>query len=273
MSTQRPTSLYEKYAASGAESYERYFVPAIGEPAARLLIAAARPASGERVLDVACGTGIASRLAVESVGPDGAVVGLDLDPGMLEVARRVSPDSIDWHEASAEEIPFAPESFDLVLCSISLQFFPRKEQAVREMHRVLVPGGRVVWCTPGPTPPFFQAIGHALANHVGPGASMFVDAVFSLYDSTEAHALMQDAGFDRVDVQTTTVPLRVDPPADFLWQYAQSTPLAGAVAVLGESERAALEAEVVERCRPFVENGRSILEPGFLITTAYRQEQ
>lgn len=273
MSTQHGTSLYEKYAASGAENYERYFVPAIGEPVARRLIAAARPASGERVLDVACGTGIASRLAVDSVGSDGTVVGLDANPGMLEVARAVAPDSIDWHEASAEKIPLAAESFDLVLCSMGLQFFSHKEQAVREMHRVLVPGGRAVWCTPGPTPPIFQAIDQALVNHVGPGASTFVHAVFSLHEPTEARTLMQGAGFDRVDVQTTTVPLRVDPPADFFWQYVQSTPLAAAVADLGETERAALETEVVERCEPFVENGRSILEPGLLITTAHRQEQ
>ena len=273
MSPPHATSQYEKYAISGAENYERHFVPAIGGPVARRLVEAARPASGERVLDVACGTGIASRLAVESVGSDGTVVGLDANPGMLEVARAVGPDSIDWLQASAEEVPLPDASFDLVLCSMGLQFFSRKEQAAREMHRLLVPGGRAVWCTPGPTPPMFQAIDKALVNHIGPGASMFVHAVFSVHEPTEAHTLRQGAGFDRVDVETTTVPLRVDPPADFFWQYVQSTPLAAATADLDESERAALETEVVERCGPFVENGHSVLEPDLLIVTAHREER
>jgi ubiquinone/menaquinone biosynthesis C-methylase UbiE len=273
MSTHRSISLYQKYAVSSAESYERHFVPAIGEPVARRLVDAACPGPGERVLDIACGTGSVTRLAVEAVGSDGTVAGLDANPRMLEVARAVAPDGVDWYEASAEDVPLSAASFDLVLCSMGLQFFSDKAQAVREMHRVLAPGGRAVWCTPGPTPPIFQAIDQALVNHIGPGASMFVHAVFSLHDPAEARTLMQDAGFDRVDVEVSTVPLRVDPPADFLWQYVQSTPLAAAVADLSERERAALETEVIERCEPFVENGRSILEPGLLITTARREER
>lgn len=270
MSTRPATSLYEKYAASSAENYERHFVPAIGAPVARRLVDAAGPAPGDRVLDVACGTGIASRLAVEAVGPEGIVAGLDPNPGMLEVARTVTPDGVDWYEGPAEELPLTDASFDLVLCSMGLQFFSDRQQALEEMHRVLVPGGRAVWCTPGPTPPLFQAIDQALINHVGPGASMFVHAVFSLHDATEARTLMENAGFDPVDVETTTLAFRVDPPADFFWQYVQSTPLAAAAAELNESERAALESEVVERCEPFVENGRPILEPGLLIATGRR---
>lgn len=272
MPTRPATSLYEKYAASGAESYERHFVPAIGEPVARRLLAAARPAPGERVLDVACGTGVASRLAVEAVGRDGRVAGLDANPGMLEVARTVSPEGIDWHGAPAEDMPLRDESFDLVLCSMGLQFFSDRIQALRETRRVLVPGGRVVWCTPGPTPALFVAIDQALTAHIGPGASMFVHAVFSLNDADEAQTLMEAAGFDRIDVQTTSVPLRVAPPADFFWQYVQSTPLAAAAAELDEQARAALEAEVVERCAPFVDGDGSVMEPGLLIAAGYRED-
>ncbi len=273
MTTPPAQSLYEEYAASAAENYERHFVPAIGEPIGRRLVDAARPTAGERVLDVACGTGIVSRLAAQAVGPGGTVAGLDANPRMLAVARSVTPDGIDWLEAPAEDVPATDASFDLVLCSMGLQFFTDKERAVREMYRVLAPGGRAVWCTPGPTPPLFQAIDEALTNHVGPGASMFVHAVFSLHDADEARKLMEVAGFDRVAVETTSVPLRVPPPADFFWQYVQSTPLGAATADLDELERAALEAEVVERCAPFVDGGASVLEPGLLITTGYRDHR
>ncbi len=271
MTTRPITSQFEKYAASSAENYERHFVPAIGEPVARRLVEAARPAAGERVLDIACGTGIVTRLATEAVGPDGTVTGLDANPGMLEVARTVSPDGIDWHEAPAEDMPLPDATFDLVLCSMGLQFFADKSQALREMRRVLASDGRAVWCTPGPIPPLFEAIDQALTRHIGPGASMFVHAVFSLHVADEARALMETAGFDRVEVETTSVPLRVAPPADFFWQYVQSTPLAAVAAELDERARVALEAEVVERCAAFVDGDGSVMEPGLLIVTGTRQ--
>lgn len=270
MTSQPTTSLYQKYAADSAENYERYFVPAIGDPIARRLVATARPAPGERVLDVACGTGIVARLAAEAVGPQGTVAGLDANPGMLEVARRVSNEGIQWHEAPAEHLPLPDAAFDLALCSMGLQFFPDKEQALRETHRVLTPGGRVVWCTPGPTPPLFEAIDEALTTHVGPGASMFVHAVFSLHDADQARALTEAAGFDRVTVETSKVPLRVAPPADFFWQYVRSTPLAAVAAELDEQTRAALEAEVVERCARFVDGDASLMEPGLLTVIGHR---
>jgi ubiquinone/menaquinone biosynthesis C-methylase UbiE len=273
MTTRPTTSLYEKYLASGAENYERHFVPAIGEPVARRLVGAARPALGERVLDIACGTGIVARLATEAVGPDGTVAGLDANPGMLEVARKVSPDAIEWHAAPAEDMPLPDAAFDLALCSMGLQFFPDKGEALRETLRVVTPGGRALWCTPGPTPPLFGAIDEALINHIGPGASMFVHAVFSLNDADEARTLMETAGFERVEVETTSVPLRVAPPADFFWQYVQSTPLAAAAAELDERARAALEAEVIERCAPFVDGDGSVMEPGLLIVSGRRGDR
>lgn len=273
MTTRPATSLYAKYAASAAENYERHFVPAIGEPVARLLIAAARPAQGERVIDVACGTGVASRLALEAVGSEGSVVGLDANPGMLEVARSVSPEGIDWLEAPAEDLPVPDASFDLALCSMGLQFFSDRGAALRELRRALAPAGRALWCTPGPTPPLFEALGVALTHHIGPGASMFVHAVFSLHDASEARTLMDAAGFGRVDVEITSVPLRVAPPADFFWQYVRSTPLAAVAAELGDGERAALEAEVVERCAPFVDGDASVMAPQLLIATGYRDDR
>jgi ubiquinone/menaquinone biosynthesis C-methylase UbiE len=269
--TTRPTSrsLYEKYAASAAENYERHFVPAIGEPAARRLLESARLRPGERVLDVACGTGIATRLAAEAIGRDGHVEGLDANPGMIAVARTVAPD-IDWHVAPAEDMPLSDRTFDVVLCSMGLQFFADKPAALREMYRVLTPGGRVVSCTPGPTPPLFEAIDEALITHVGPGASMFVHAVFSLHEPSTARELFESAGFEEVNVERRGLPLRVAPPADFFWQYVQSTPLAAVCAELDETARAALEHEVVERCRPFVDGDATVMEPAMLVVSGTR---
>ena len=101
MSTSAAAVSFKQYGGNAAENYERYFVPTIGIAFATALLDAAALHPGERVLDVACGTGVVTRLAAERVGPNGAVAGLDLNPGMLAVARSVpsSGAAIEWHEA------------------------------------------------------------------------------------------------------------------------------------------------------------------------------
>ncbi len=157
---------FKQYGGNAAENYERYFVPTIGIPFATALLEAAGLHRGERVLDVACGTGVVTRLAAEQVGSSGAVAGLDINPAMLAVARSVSSSgaAIEWHEASAESLPLADGSFDVVLSSLGLQFVPDKASALREMRRVLAPGGRLAIATVGPTPPLFAILEQALVR-------------------------------------------------------------------------------------------------------------
>ena len=129
---------------SPALAYEHHFVPAIGAPMAAELVRDAALSPGERVLDVACGTGVVARLAAPEVRPGGTVVGLDIDAGMLAVARSAAEPgaSIEWHEASAEAMPLPDAAFDVVLCQMGLQFMPDQLAALREMRRVLARGGR-----------------------------------------------------------------------------------------------------------------------------------
>ena len=101
--------------ASAPELYERYLVPAIARLWAADLVERAAPKPGERVLDIACGTGIVARFAAATIGT-GHVVGLDINEGMLAVARSrsVGPGPhIQWREASALDLPFPDNSFDL----------------------------------------------------------------------------------------------------------------------------------------------------------------
>ena len=257
----------DSFSQNAAENYEQYFVPSIGRPVATNLVEAAALRPGERVLDVACGTGIVARLAAEQVGPRGTVEGLDPNPGMLAVARQVAPSvpSIAWHEAPAEAIPLPDESFDVALCGMGLQFFSDREAGLREMRRVLVPGGRLFANLPGPAPPPLEAMAATLGQHVSPESASFVHAVFSLHDVDEIRSLAMGAGFDDVEVRSELVPLHLPPPADFLWQYIHSTPMAAVVGQADQESRDVLERDFSERCRGFVKDGA--LEGAVRMTT------
>jgi ubiquinone/menaquinone biosynthesis C-methylase UbiE len=260
----------EAYGGSVPENYDRYFVPAIGAPLAEDLIEVAEFRPGERVLDVACGTGVVARLASQAVGAAGSVAGLDINPGMLAVARTRTPPgtTIDWHEASAEAMPLAEASFDAVLCQMGLQFMPDKEAALSEMRRVLAPGGRLALNVPGPTPRLFVVMGDALAQHVGAETAGFVNHVFSLHDTAQLHNLIDGAGFRDVSVRADTRSLRLPQPEEFLWQYVYSTPLAGAMAQVSDERRGSLERDVVGKWQAFVKGSALVLEVRMVVATA-----
>src|SRR5215468_6069587 len=132
-----------EFVGSVPENYERYLVPSIFGPWASDLVEVAAPQLGERVVDIACGTGIVALTAAQRVGSGGRVVGLDLSVPMLQVARTAAAArgvSVEWREGSAVKLPLADAAFDVAFCQQGLQFFPDRGAALREMYRVLAPG-------------------------------------------------------------------------------------------------------------------------------------
>lgn len=221
----------ELYGANPAENYERFFVPAIGAPLASHLVRRARVQPTERVLDVACGTGIVARLISETVGTEGSLAGLDPNAAMLAVARTVTPPTakIEWYEAPAEEMPLPTESLDVVLCQMGLQFMPDRSAALAEMRRVLRNKGRLLLSMPGPMTGIFADLASAMEQHIGPQAAGFVSQVFSLHEVDELERLMHGAGLADVCVEATVHDLKLPEPRQFLWQYVHSTPLSAVV--------------------------------------------
>ena len=109
----------ESVATTAAEAYEKYMVPGMFLHWAEMLVRIAAPQPDENVLDVACGTGIGARLVAEISGGTGRIAGLDMDQGMIEVARKSAGRCavpIQWHCASALSMPFDVALFDLCLC-------------------------------------------------------------------------------------------------------------------------------------------------------------
>jgi ubiquinone/menaquinone biosynthesis C-methylase UbiE len=179
--------------ANPAETYQAYFVPAMFTPWAKMLLDHATPQPGEHVLDVACGTGVVSRMIAPTAGANGRVVGLDVNPAMLAVARnQPAPDGapIQWREESALAMSLPDASFDLVLCQQGLQFFPNHAAGVREMRRMLKPGGRAAvacWQSLDHNPAFkamIQAEARYLNEPIAP-----LSVPFSLGDADVLRAL------------------------------------------------------------------------------------
>lgn len=103
---------------------------------------------GDRVLDLACGTGLNFPHLRQLVGERGRVVGVDLTPAMLEVARKMIAargwKNVEAREADAAQLPFPDETFDKAICTYALSIIPDYVEAIREVRRTLVPGGRFV---------------------------------------------------------------------------------------------------------------------------------
>jgi ubiquinone/menaquinone biosynthesis C-methylase UbiE len=210
-------------ATSFPEAYDLYLVPSLFRPWAELLLDLAPPAPGARVLDLACGTGVVGRRARERMGGGGRVVGVDLSPAMIGMARIAAPE-LDWREGSADALPLLEgERFDVLYCQQGLQFFPDRPGALREMRRALAPGGRVALATwrSDEESPFLRELRRVAERTVGP----IVDPRHSLPVGDEVRSLLSDAGFE--DVEVTRHVLTIEFPDGNIFVTLNAMALAG----------------------------------------------
>ena len=243
---------------NAAETYEKYLVPAVFGLWPPTLLRLVAPRSGERVLDVACGTGTVARLAAEQVGSTGRVVGLDVSAGMLTVARSIPSPArqIEWKEGDAQSLPFPDCSFDIVTCQLGLQFFPDRAKALREMKRVLVPSGRVailVWRPIGHSPGF-ASLEHALEQHAGPEAAKWMLSPFSLGDHRELKNLIQTTGFANTTIRIGIGTVRFKSVDQFVSLYTAGTPLSAHVSHMSEKAYLAMVGNVRSALESYVDD-------------------
>jgi SAM-dependent methyltransferase len=186
-----------------ARAYESLFVPALFGQWAAAMADAAQLQRGQSVLDVACGTGVLASEAASRVRPEGHVAGLDPNPGMLAVAAEKTP-SVDWHEGSAENMPFSDTAFDAVVSQFGLMFFRDRHQSIREMLRVLKPSGRLViavWDAIENLPGYSTEL-RLIERLAGVEAAEAVRAPFVLGGVDDVRTMVQEEGAVSATVET-----------------------------------------------------------------------
>lgn len=205
---------YAMKTASFPEMYERFLVGPLFRPWAEVLLDRVKLAPGDRVLDLACGTGIVARLAKERLGDQVTVAGVDVSPQMLAVAGAIAP-QVDWREGNATALPLSEgETFDVAVCQQGLQFFPDKPAAAREMRRAVAPGGRLAVATwrSLDEAPMFRDLHRVAERHLGP----IVDQRHSFGDDNALQTLLQSAGFRDVWIETMARTIRFQDGSTFV---------------------------------------------------------
>ncbi len=237
-------------------AYERYLVPGFFKPWAETLTAYTSPTSGGEILDVACGTGIVARTVASTLKNGARVIGLDNNREMLNKASELSEKAgleIDWQQGHADQLPYENDRFDYVFCQQGMQFFPEPQQVLKEMHRVLKPGGRLALNIMRSIRhnPAFKILSDELEKHVGENAGSMMRAPFPEWDQKKIRNMVEDAGFRDISLHLEIISMRFPSSEEFLRREAASSPLAGEMESLAGETRNKLIDHLHESLEPY----------------------
>ncbi len=255
------TSTQWQLARGAAEKYQTILTPAILGPFAEALVDFAALQPGERVVDVGCGTGAAARYAAQMVGRSGQVIGVDVNAGMLEVARSLLPVAgapLEWREANATQLPLDDHSIDVVLCAQTVQFLPEKKTALSEMRRVVKPGGRVavsLWCDIAESPYFYRLV-EAVARHIGPATAAGLKSAFALSAAADIYNLLEEAGFEQIEIMVKQLDLSLPTLTEFVPRHISATPMNVGFSQAAETVQQTIIREVAEPLSRYGTNGQ-----------------
>jgi len=223
-----------QFAGSIPAAYDRYLGPIFFEPYAEDIAARLNIGPNSSVLELACGTGIVTRVLRDRLPATARLVATDLNEPMMQsaAAKFSRTEAIEWRQADATDLPFDDGSFDAVVCQFGFMFFPDKPLSAREAYRVLKPGGVFlfnVWDSLEQNP--LGRIPHeTIAGFFKKDPPLFFEVPFGYHDSGEIERLLKDAGFrdTRVDVvNKVSISTRAEDAAAGL---VQGTPVSIAIA-------------------------------------------
>ena len=223
---------------------------------------------GHHVLDIAAGTGDQSLLAARRVGPGGSVLATDISADMLTIAARVAEregvTNITTRVMDAEQLDLEDQAFDAVICRLGLMLIPHVQQALREIQRVLKPGGKLaalVWSAPESNPLFSLPL--AILSQYARGASSHQPHPFALSDPTIFERELTDAGFS--GVMTRALPFQSHYASlDAFLQSTASRLIAGVMGQPSQQEQQQLLGEMKQALSQF-EGSHGLVAPAELL--------
>lgn len=248
---------------SAAESYERQKVPAIFAPMIEATLRTISLPQRAYVLDVACGTGAVSRAVAPRLAEPSKIVGADLNPAMVEIARRSVSNGIHDFEfvtAPADAMPFGEATFDFVFCQHGLQFFPDKPASLAEMRRVTKTGGKLIVTCWSAIPPFFQVVQGVLANRLGEDAAQKAVAPFVWSDGAHIRSLISAAGFNCPKPIQLNVDRKMSASPEAMREEILATPNEAALLEAGEGTIDTIVSEILEGVRQY-QIGQMLIMP------------
>lgn len=231
-------------------NYDRYLGPYIFEPYALHLVGSAASGSPQpkTILEIACGTGRVTR-HLQKTFPNARLIATDFNKDMLSIARQMTPGTnIEWQTADAQELPFDDRSFDLVIFQFGLMFVPDKPKALSEAHRVLRPGGRLLFSTWDrlENNPVFDLADKVVKKYFPIDPPRFFHLPYSLFDDSQLAAWTKDAGFTDVRVSLTKLTGNSPSAADTATGLLEGTPMYSTLNELAPGQLPVIKADLAK---------------------------
>lgn len=254
---------------SAVDFYETILVPGVFRPLAMDLVERARPIGpSARVLDLGCGTGIVARVLHERLGGGTRISGLDLNELMVAKARTLAPD-IDFRQGDAARMPFESGAFELVLSQAMLQFVPDKVAALREVRRVLTPGGHLVLSVARARSeqPLVEALGAVAERYFGKPN----DPRYAFSDPEALRAMLEEVGFGGIGVEPVSLSTRFGDFPVRMEVIAGGYDLSGLSDAERERRLALYETDARKAIAPFATDGGYATPSSLNIATATKK--
>ena len=238
------TDTNARFVGSIPENYDRHLGPVLFEPYARDLARRVPVTEGTRLLEVACGTGIVTRHLRERLPASARFVATDLNPPMIEYARRKleGVKGIDWQPADACALPFPDASFDVVACQFGLMFVPDKPAALREARRVLAPGGTFLFSTWDSLEKnmFAKRAHETIAGFFPDNPPTFYQVPFSLHRPDVLTGMLAETGFKDVQVDAVSFQGKSPSSRDLARGLVEGNPVGNTIRERGDIDEAAV---------------------------------